>query len=137
MHFVSITRLRLRSWRFLLPFVVYAVRSQRQARKSEGCLGAEVRREAGNVFWTKTLWTDAAAMKAFRNRGAHQVAMRKLSEWTDEASYAHFSDQSPELPSWELAHERLLALGTLSKVKYPSPLQREGRAAPPLPDARR
>ena len=64
MPLVSITRLRLRSIRFLPLFVWDAFRSLRQARVSDGCLAADTRAQRGFVFWTRTLWREAAAMNA-------------------------------------------------------------------------
>lgn len=135
MHFVSITRLRLRSWRFLPGFIVDAVRSQMQAQKSEGCSHAQTRRTAGNAFWTITVWSDDAAMKRFRNSGVHQRAMRTLSEICDEASYGHWTQESKDPPSWDQAHARLLAEGKLSKVKHPSARHSAGQTAEPLATA--
>jgi quinol monooxygenase YgiN len=132
MHFVSVTRLRLRAWRYFPGFLVRAARSQMQARKSSGCIDAQTRRTAGNVFWTITVWSDEAAMKSFRNSGAHQRAMRTLSETCSEASYAHWTQESAQTPSWEQGHARLLAEGKLSKVKQPSTLHSAGKTAEPL-----
>jgi hypothetical protein len=131
MHFVSVTRLRLRSWRFLPGFVMRSMPSFMQARKSEGCSFADTRRTAGNAFWTITVWSDEAAMKRFRNSGAHQRAMRTLSEICDEASYGHWTQDSAEPPSWDQAHARLLAEGKLSKVKHPSAMHSAEQTAEP------
>ena len=62
MPFVSITRLRLRSWRFLPMFAWYALRSSRQATRAEGNLASKFLRDRRNTFWTSTLWTGEAAM---------------------------------------------------------------------------
>ena len=113
-------------------FIMRATQSTMQAKKSSGCIDAQTRRSAGNVFWTITVWSDEAAMKAFRNHGAHQRAMRTLSETCSEASYAHWTQESAATPSWEQGHARLLAEGKLSKVKQPSPLQVAGSTAEPL-----
>ncbi len=36
-----------------------------------------------------TLWDGEGEMRAFRNSGPHAVAMRKLLDWCDEASFTH------------------------------------------------
>ncbi len=129
---VSITRLRVRSFWYLPLFMLHTLRSSRQARQSEGILDLDLRAEPGRVFWTITLWTETDAMRRYRSSGAHQVAMRILSTICDEAAYTRWTQESPELPTWEEAHRRMLAEGHLSKVKHPSPLHRAGKTAPPL-----
>jgi hypothetical protein len=132
MYFVSITRLRLRSIWYLPAFMWHAWRSARQAQTTTGNLGFDSRAEAGLVFWTKTIWTEAAAMNYFRTSGAHQTAMRYLANWCDEASYTHWVQALPELPGWDIAHQRLGQEGKLSKVKHPSPKHLAQHTAPPL-----
>jgi hypothetical protein len=133
MYSVSITRLRLRSYLYLPLFMLHAMRSSRQAAAADGILGFETRNEAGRVFWTKTIWSEETNMKRFRGSGAHQLAMRLLSSICDEAAYTRWTQDSPELPTWEEAHSRMLREGHLSKVKHPSLLHAAGQTAPPLP----
>ena len=52
MAFVSITRLRVRSWRHLPAFFVQSLRSAWQAKSEIGCLAVAVLRDTGNAFWT-------------------------------------------------------------------------------------
>ncbi len=130
MYNVSITRLRVRSIFYMPLFMMHAMRTMMQAQKAPGVLGVETRFEPGNVVWTKTVWTDEAAMKQYRGSGAHQVAMRLLSELCSEAAYARWQQDTPGLPTWEEAHERILREGKLSKVKHPSPLHATGKTAP-------
>lgn len=120
MPVVSITRLRVRSWKFMPGFVVYAVRSRMQAAKAEGNRGMNLMREPGNVFWTATLWDSEEAVKKFMVRDAHGQAMRRLLEWCDEAAVARWNQDSRELPDWQEAHRRMQAEGRPSKVRFPS-----------------
>ena len=130
MYTVSITRLRVRSI-FLMPlFTYHAMRTSMQAQKADGILGADTRFEKNNVVWTKTIWSDESAMKKYRGSGAHQIAMRILSEMCSEASVARWQQESTDLPAWEEAHRRMLIEGKQSKVKHPSPLHAAGRTAP-------
>ena len=132
MYTVSITRLRVRSI-FLMPlFTYHAMRTSMQVQKAEGVLGAETRFEKNNVVWTKTIWSDETAMKKYRGSGAHQIAMRILSEMCSEASVTRWQQEDAELPTWEEAHRRILIAGKQSKVKHHSPLQSSGRTAPEL-----
>ncbi len=70
-YFVSITRLRLRGWWLLPAFFWYAMGSSRQAKAAKGYVALSLLREEGNVFWTRTVWESADAMRAFMLAGAH------------------------------------------------------------------
>ena len=117
---VSITRLRLRSpWLFPL-FAWHSFRSLGQARASDGCLAAAVN-NFGGAFWTLTVWRDRAAMRGFMLSGAHRTAMPKLAKWCDEASLAHWEQDSAEMPSWAEGSRRLGIEGRISALDHPSP----------------
>jgi heme-degrading monooxygenase HmoA len=131
LSFVSVTRLRVASGRFLVPFALWTWRSMRQARRAEGFLGGHVGRAEDGSFWTLTAWTGPAAMRAFRNAGAHQKAMRRLPRWCDEAQYAHFEHDGGDVPGWDVAEVRLLAEPTFSRVLTPSPDHAAGRIRSP------
>jgi hypothetical protein len=129
MPVVSITRLRVRSVRFLPSFIWHAVRSLRRARRSAGCLAADVRREKALVFWTRTAWIDLAAMRAYVGSGVHRDVMPKLQDWCDEASVVHFDDASGSLPDWQIAAMKIRHDGRVSRVRHPSPAQARGETA--------
>lgn len=112
-------------------FIIAAVRIGKQAAQAEGCLAAKVFRDRRNAFWTSTCWESEAAMKAFMLEGAHGEAMRKLLHWCDEASVAHWTQESAELPSWGEAHRRMLRHGRASKVNRPSDAQKAFRIDEP------
>ena len=127
MSLVAVTRLRVRSLRFLVPFAFYTLRSFRQAKYATGNLGVNVRRAEGFAFWTLTAWQDEAAMSAYRITPPHRNAMPKLLEWCDEASVVHWNQESAELPDWETAERRMADSGRLSKVNHPSADQQARR----------
>jgi Domain of unknown function (DUF3291) len=120
MIFVSVTRLRLRKLRFLPGFAFFSLRSVVQAKRTSGCVHARAIRETGSVFWTITLWKEEAAMRFFRNSGAHSAAMPKLAEWCDEATYVHWLQEAETPPTLLEAHARLVSEGKISKVRFPS-----------------
>jgi len=128
---VSITRLRVRKWRYLPWFVLWAARSARQARLAPGNLGVGLLRDRHNTFWTKTVWTDDAAMRAFMLSDPHKVAMPKLLDWCDEASLVRWRQDDTSLPSWTDAHRRLEQDGRPSKVNHPSDAHRALKFPPP------
>jgi hypothetical protein len=127
MSLVSVTRLRIRSFRFFLPFAWRTWRSFRQAKHAAGNLGVKLRKAEGLAFWTMTAWRDEAAMNAFRIASPHRNAMPKLLNWCDEAAVVHWNRESAELPDWETAEGRMAESGRLSKVNRPSADQRAGR----------
>ena len=131
MPFVSLTRLRVRSWRFMPAFLWYAFRSSRQAQRTEGFLHGKLIVDAKNTFWTVTAWSSEAAMRAYRVQGPHLAAMGKLANWCDEASVAHWQQESVALPSPEQAHQRMVESGRPSRVNHPSSEQSANRIAKP------
>ena len=122
MPVVSITRLRVRSWRLLPAFAVRTFMIARQSARAEGNLAVALLRDKGNTFWTSTSWSSEDAMKAFMHAAPHGPAMRKLLNWCDEAALVRWTQTSTELPSWEEAHRRIQIEGRPSKVNYPSPV---------------
>jgi hypothetical protein len=121
MTFISITRLRVRSWRFIPAFALYTFRSARQAREASGNLTTRVLADRRNTFWTATAWSSDTAMRQFMLAGAHRQAMGKLAEWCDEASVVHWNQDNAKLPTWHEAWTRLLRDGRKSTVHHPSP----------------
>ena len=120
MPFVSVTRLRLRSIRFLPVFAVHTLRSIRQVRGSAGFRGGSLLPDRRWTFWTLTVWDDRDAMRAYMTAGAHRTAMPKLLDWCDEASVVHWDDTDPAVPGWATADARMRREGRPSKVRRPS-----------------
>ena len=121
MVFVSLTRLRVRSVRFMPGFAVYAIRSRNQVSKAEGFLDGALLPDRSFTFWTMTAWESETAMRGYMLSGAHKQAMPHLMHWCDEASVAHWTQEEATLPSWEEADRRMRATGRVSKVNHPSP----------------
>lgn len=121
MTFVSITRLRVRTIRYLPAFALPAHRSIRQVRLADGFLGGALLPDRGWTFWTMTAWEVEANLRAYMLAGAHRLAMPHLIEWCDQASLVHWDQGDSELPSWPLAHQRLCAEGRASNIRHPSP----------------
>lgn len=132
MPLVSITRLRLRAWRFLPTFFWYAFRSNQQARQADGNLGVWLLPDARRTYWTCTVWRDEAAMRSYIKAGAHGQAMRRLAHWCDEASVVHWTQGDTRQPSWLDAHQRMQSIGRASKVRNPSAAHLAGQIAAPV-----
>ncbi|MBD2018904.1 DUF3291 domain-containing protein [Leptolyngbya sp. FACHB-36] len=120
MAFVSVTRLRLRSSRFLLPFLWEAILSLRQAKRASGNRFASTRRQPNHVYWTLTVWQDESAMRAYIRSGSHGRVMPKLIHWCDEASTVHWLQGGAEVPTWQEAERRMVESGRMYNLRYPS-----------------
>jgi hypothetical protein len=131
MPFVSITRLRVRSFRYLPVFLLGTFRAARQAKNALGNLAVSLLSDANFTFWTRTLWNDERSMRAFTLAGAHRRVMPRLLQWCDEAAVAHWLQETPESPSWQEAYRRLQQEGRASKVDYPSAAQLRFEIPPP------
>jgi heme-degrading monooxygenase HmoA len=131
MVFVSITRLRVRAWRFMPAFFAYALRSASQAKKASGNLSVTLLNDAHRTFWTRSTWESEVAMRVFMVSGAHAKAMPSLMHWCDEAAVVHWTQDSAEPPSWEEAHHKMQDSGRPSKVSNPSQSHKDYRIVPP------
>lgn len=120
MPLVSITRLRIRSWRFLPGFMVLSLQTTTQAREAPGNRDVTLLADKDRVFWTRTIWNDEISMRNFMTTGTHRSAMPSLTRWCDEASVVHWTQPTVKPPTWAEAHERMLAEGRPSKLTYPS-----------------
>ena len=120
MPFVSITRLRLRSAWYLLPFIIPASRSSKQIVRNPKFIAGKTLMDKKLTFWTLTVWPSEADMRAYRNADAHKKAMPKLQHWCDEAAIVHFQQDGTAMPEWMEAAHRMRNEGRVSKVKYPT-----------------
>ena len=120
MVYVSLTRLRVRSIRFLPFFAVHALRSLRQVKKAQGFQAGALLPDRNWTFWTMTAWDGQESMRRYMTSGDHMRAMPHLMEWCDKASVAHWEQEESALPAWEEADRRMRETGRPSKVKYPS-----------------
>lgn len=123
MPFVSVTRLRVKSILYLIPFMRANEASIKELKQSKGLLKGKELIDKKLTFWTITIWENDASMKLFRGSASHRKAMQQLPKWCNEASYHHWIQEDNEFPSWKTISEKLYAEGNLSKVKNPSKAQ--------------
>ena len=102
-------------------------------RSAPGFLGGVLAGDKAFGSWTISAWTGEAAMRAYRNTGAHFRARPNLLRWADEAAFVHWQQDSPRLPDIDEALRRMVAEGRLSKVNQPSPAHAAKRIAAQLP----
>lgn len=131
MAFVSVTRLRIRKWRFLPSFLGHTLRTRRQVTRSPGFRQGLLLLDRRWTFWTLTAWDDQAAMRAYMTTGDHRTAMPRLLDWCDEASVVHWAQPDSALPSWVEADRRMRSEGRPSKVRNPSPTHADLAFQPP------
>jgi hypothetical protein len=131
MTFLSLTRLRIRSIRFLPLFFLHTWRSRQQVRRAPGFLTGALLVDRHRTFWTLTAWDSEQSMRAFMLSGAHKQAMPHLLNWCDEAAVAHWQQEADTLPTWPEADQRLRTTGRVSKVRNPSPQHATLTYAPP------
>jgi Domain of unknown function (DUF3291) len=117
---VCVTRLRLRSIRFL-PSVYWATRKlQRSLEKAPGFVMGKLLADRNLAFWTMSVWEDIDSMRAFRSSRAHTAVMPNAARWCDEASVVHWETQAEKLPDWDEAHRRMSESGKPSPLRFPS-----------------
>jgi len=121
MIFISLTRLRIRSFRFLPQFSLHALRALRQVKNAPGFQSGALLVDRKWTFWTMTAWDSQESMRAYMTSGSHKTAMPHLLHWCDEASVAHWTQPEPTLPTWPEADRRMREGGRASKVLHPSP----------------
>jgi hypothetical protein len=125
MPVLSITRVRVRSFRYYPWFMLQTARIVRQVCRAEGNLSVRFLRDRSRTFWTLTSWTSEGDLKRFLDSGVHRSAEHRQHDWCDEAAAVRWSDGSTGLPSWQDAHARLQRDGIPSQVMYPSPAQQK------------
>ena len=123
MPFVSVTRLRVKSILYLIPFMRANEASAQELKLSRGLLKGKELIDKKLTFWTITLWEDEESMRGFRSALSHRNAMQHLPKWCNEASYHHWVQEENEFPEWNTVSEKLFTEGKLSKVRNPSKAQ--------------
>jgi heme-degrading monooxygenase HmoA len=136
MALVSLTRLRLRSWRCLPAFGLWVLASLWQSLRTEGLQGLLLLRDQHNTYWTLSLWRDQVCMESFRRQGSHGQAMRHIGEWCYEAAVGHWPASGPELqqltrPDWCALRDRLMEQGHFTPLPHASEEHRQRTLAVP------
>ena len=121
MPFISVTRLKVRSVRFLPSFVIHTLRSVRQVKEAQGFRDGALLIDRHWTFWTMTSWDNQDNVRSFMRAGSHWKAMPHLLDWCDEATVVHWDQSETGLPSWPDASQRMRESGRPSKVRFPSP----------------
>ncbi len=131
MPVISVTRLRVRTFRFLPGFALHTLRALRQVRAAPGFRGGTVLRDRDCAFWTLTAWDDADSLQTYLTTAAHRAAMPHLAQWCDEACVVRWEQEAAALPSWPEADRRMRDSGRTARVRSPSPLHATLSYRPP------
>src|SRR5579859_4996562 len=100
MVFLSLTRLRIRSIRFVPLFVLHTWRSLKQVKRAHGFQAGGILADPDWAFWTGTARDNQDQMRQYMLTGSHKTAMSHLLDWCDQASVAHWDQPEATLPSW-------------------------------------
>ena len=125
MPFVSVTRFRLRSFRFIPSFVRHTLATVDQIRRSNGFIEGSLLADRRLAFWTVTIWRDGMDMRGYMTGGAHLRAMPLLIDWCDEASIVHWQQPGGDVPGWRDCDARMRVEGRPSKLRHSSAVHRE------------
>ena len=93
------TYLPIRRWRDVLSAFRLSNRVESQLKQSEGIVSYSLAVDPlRRHFWTCSLWTEEAAMKAFVADEPHATAVRNFAEWADNgATFAEWETRSGDL----------------------------------------
>ena len=69
MPFVSVTRLQVRSVRFLPSFVIHTLRSVRQVKEAQGLRDGALLIDRHWTFWTMTSWDNQNNVRSYMRAG--------------------------------------------------------------------
>jgi hypothetical protein len=130
MPVISVTRLRVRSLRYMPGFLWYTYQSKRQLSRSTGFLAGALAPAPSWTFWTTTAWVDETSLKRFRDTAWHKRAMPRLLDYCNEASLARWTQDTADLPAGAAMLDRLKTHGRISKVRHPTPGQAAGQTVP-------
>jgi hypothetical protein len=112
---IGVTRLRVRSVRFLPAFAVHFLRTRSQVRQAPGFQAGSVLPDRKWTFWTMTAWDSQESMRRYMTTPPHRTTMPYLLDWCDEASVVHWDQPEDALPSWLEAQRRMCESGRASK----------------------
>src|SRR2546421_1630553 len=131
MPVIVVTRLRLKDPALLDEFFTDAVAAIQQAQKSDGNLGADALADANNAWWSVSSWQARGPMRAFVRSEPHRSITARLDHYCDEATFADWEQDSPDLPDWQMNWRHLTADGKVAELTDASPANQTREFHPP------
>jgi hypothetical protein len=120
MFYLSMTRLRLKSPLYLIPFFVQNEKILSQLRASQGFIKGKVLAAPNLSMWTATLWASEQDLRAFHLNGEHGETIEKIDEWSSDSARCHQLTESDKIPSWENVRLELIKSGRFRDLTEPS-----------------
>lgn len=128
MPFVGVTRLHIHNILRAPRFFWHIRKTARETQRAPGFLAGRLAKEEFTGFWTITVWMDQAAMRDYLRDRPHRAAMPRLRVWCDEASIAHWQQDSARLPTATEVLDHMVDQGRQSEViTRPGPARRSAR----------
>ena len=108
-RFISIaTFLPVRTWGYVIPFLVMSFRVERQAKKTPGLVKYGLKADfPRRRFWTLTVWSNRESIRAFVASKPHKTAVERFSRWAGEGSAFAEWNSNEDSVNWPEAMERL------------------------------
>ncbi|MFT5579253.1 MAG: hypothetical protein ACI9WS_002012 [Paraglaciecola psychrophila] len=98
-YYVSVTGLKAKSFLSTFVFWRHAIPSRAQAKQANGLVFLEVKR-VEQYQHTLSVWKNKDAMIAYRDSGAHLVAIKGFRKIATGKVYGF---EANSIPSWEVA----------------------------------
>ena len=114
------TRLRLKSFLYLIPFFIQNEKILSQLRASQGFVKGKILAAPNLSMWTATLWASEQDLRAFYLNGEHGETIEKINEWSSDSAKYHQLTESDEIPSWENVRLQLIKSGRFQDLTEPS-----------------
>jgi hypothetical protein len=120
MPYLSMTRLKLRSPRYLPSFLIYNSQIVEEIRVSHGFLKGKQSATLNLSMWTATLWNSYVDLQRFYRTGSHAKVMSQIDMWSSEAASGNREVYSLDIPSWQSIGLFLTESGHFLNLKNPS-----------------
>jgi hypothetical protein len=107
-YVVTVTRLPLASYRYILRIMRATLRIRRELARSDGLVGYALNAQLfRKTFWTMSAWADRDALAGFVRSETHRGAMASLSPHMNGPRIETFTLRGSELPpKWpDAAHQ--------------------------------
>ena len=102
------TFLPLRSWKYMISFLLMTWKVMKQIKRSEGIVDYAVKANFSKKhFWTFSIWKDRISLRQFISQEPHATAVKKFEIWAGKGSaFVEWTSKSDKI-DWREALQRL------------------------------
>jgi hypothetical protein len=102
------TFLPLKSWKYIIPFMMLSSKVLKQIRNSKGIVNHAVKTNfAKKFFWTLSIWNDKESIRLFVPTEPHATAIKRFTQWAgDGSAFVEWTSKSKEI-NWPEALTKL------------------------------